>query len=126
MPQTAYCIRYFCLNYNNPRVTGKMFAQTYFRQALQSSLDQDWAVREIYQGYAYRQNGPMPMLPVTDLVSPRQREGAWPLPFDVARAKQLLEDNGWDTSSTPAVCVRPGTGPGAPATASRPAPNSAC
>jgi peptide/nickel transport system substrate-binding protein len=112
IPQTAYCIRYFCLNYNNPTVMGKLFAQTYFRQALQSTLDQDRAVREIYQGYAYRQNGPVPMIPVTDLVSPRQREGAWPLPFDVERAKQLLEDNGWDTSTTPAVCVRPGTGPG--------------
>jgi peptide/nickel transport system substrate-binding protein len=112
VPQVAYCIRYISLNFNNPTVTGRLFAQTYLRQALQSTLDQDSAVRDIYQGYAYRQNGPVPMLPVTDLVSPRQREGAWPLPFDVARAKRLLEDNGWDTSTTPAVCVRPGSGPG--------------
>lgn len=112
VPQVAYCIRYFCLNYNNPTVTGKIFAQTYFRQALQRSLDQDSAVCNIYQGYAYRQNGPVPMVPVTDLVSPRQREGAWPLPFDVGIAKRLLEANGWDTSTTPAVCVRPGTGSG--------------
>lgn len=112
VPQVAYCIRYFCLNYNNPTVTGKIFAQTYFRQALQRSLDQDSAVSNIYQGYAYRQNGPVPMVPVTDLVSPRQREGAWPLPFDVGIAKRLLEANGWDTSTTPAVCVRPGTGSG--------------
>jgi len=112
IPQVAYCIRYFCLNYNNPTVMGKIFAQTYFRQALQSTLDQDRAVHEIYQGYAYRQNGPVPMIPVTDMVSPRQRDGAWPLPFDPEHARQLLEDNGWDTSTTPAVCVRPGTGPG--------------
>lgn len=112
VPQTAYCIRYFCLNYNNPTVAGKIFAQSYFRQALQSTLDQDAAVSDIYQGYAYRQNGPVPMLPVTELVSPRQRGQAWPLPFDVEHARQLLQDNGWDTRTTPAVCVNPGTGPG--------------
>lgn len=112
VPQVVYCIRYISLNFNNPTVSGKLIAQTYLRQALQSCLDQDSAVREIYQGYAYRQNGPVPMIPATDLVSPGQRGRAWPLPFDVARAKRLLEDNGWDTSRTPAVCVRPGTGPG--------------
>ncbi|GAA0706725.1 ABC transporter substrate-binding protein [Dactylosporangium roseum] len=112
VPQVAYCVRYTSLNFNNPTVVGKLFAQTYIRQALQSTLDQDTAVRDIYQSYAYRQNGPVPVLPVTDLVSPRQREGAWPLPFDVGRARKLLQDNGWDTSVTPAVCVRPGTGPG--------------
>jgi peptide/nickel transport system substrate-binding protein len=112
VPQVAFCIRYFCLNYNNPTVVGKIFKQTYVRQALQSTLDQDSAVRDIYQGYAYRQNGPVPLLPATALVSPRQRGRAWPLPFDVKHAKQLLDDNGWDTSVTPAVCVRPGTGPG--------------
>lgn len=112
VPQVAFCVRYTSLNFNNPTVVGKLFAQTYVRQALQSTLDQDTAVRDIYQSYAYRQNGPVPVLPVTDLVAPRQRDGAWPLPFDVDRARKLLQDNGWDTSVTPAVCVRPGTGPG--------------
>lgn len=112
VPQVAFCIRYTSLNFNNPTVVGRMFEQTYIRQALQTTLDQDSAVRDIYQGYAYRQNGPIPMIPATDLVSPRLREGAWPLPFDPAKAKQLLADNGWDTSTTPAICVREGTGPG--------------
>lgn len=107
IPQVAYCIRYTSLNFNNPTVVGKMFAQTYIRQALQSTLDQDSAVRDIYQGYAYRQNGPVPMQPATDLVAPELRGEAWPLPFDPARAKRLLEDNGWDTSTTPAICVDP-------------------
>jgi peptide/nickel transport system substrate-binding protein len=107
VPQVAYCIRYTSLNFNNPTVVGKMFAQTYIRQALQSTLDQDSAVRDIYQGYAYRQNGPVPMLPVTDLVAPELRGAAWPLPFDIDHARKLLEDNGWDTSTTPAVCVDP-------------------
>jgi peptide/nickel transport system substrate-binding protein len=107
VPQVAYCIRYTSLNFNNPTVVGKMFAQTYLRQALQCTLDQDSAVRDIYQGYAYRQNGPVPMLPVTDLVAPQQRDRAWPLPFDVDHARRLLDEHGWDTSVTPAVCVDP-------------------
>ncbi len=116
VPQVAYCIRYTSLNFNNPTVVGKLFAQTYLRQALQHTLDQDTAVRDIYQGYAYRQNGPVPVLPVTDLVSPNQRGRAWPLPFDVDRARQLLADHGWDTSTTPAVCVDPAkAGDGIPA-----------
>ncbi|MHA6757406.1 ABC transporter substrate-binding protein [Streptacidiphilus sp. PAMC 29251] len=112
VPQMAYCIRYMSMNFNNPTVSGAIFRQTYFRQALQSAMDQDSAVRDIYQGYAFRQNGPVPMYPPSDLVSPRQREGAWPFPFDLGRARKLLEANGWDTSTTPAVCVNPGTGPG--------------
>ncbi|UYM26211.1 ABC transporter substrate-binding protein [Streptomyces albus] len=125
VPQVAFCIRYFCLNYNNPTVAGKIFRQTYFRQALQSTLDQDSAVRDIYQGYAYRQNGPVPMIPATDLVSPGQREGAWPPP---------------STSTGPAHCSPPTAGtprpprrsastpapaPARPARASRSAPGSA-
>jgi peptide/nickel transport system substrate-binding protein len=105
IPQVAFVIRYTSLNYNNPAIPGKLFKQTYLRQALQSCLDQDTAARDIYQGYAYRQNGPLPLLPKTDLVSPRQRGRAWPLPFDPSHAKRLLEANGWDCSQTPAVCV---------------------
>jgi peptide/nickel transport system substrate-binding protein len=32
--------------------------------------------------------------------------------MDIERARALLSDNGWDVSTTPAVCVRPGAGPG--------------
>ena len=49
-------------------------------------------------------------LPDSDLLSPAQR--AAPYPFDVDRARRLLTDNGWDVSTTPGVCVDPGTGPG--------------
>ncbi|HEX4791926.1 MAG TPA: hypothetical protein VH372_25895, partial [Actinospica sp.] len=35
-----------------------------------------------------------------------------PMPFDLGRARRLLAENGWDVSSTPAVCVRGGEGPG--------------
>jgi peptide/nickel transport system substrate-binding protein len=105
VPQTAYCIRYFCLNYNNPTWKGKLFAQTYLRQALATCLDQDSAVSDIYQGRAYRQNGPVPMYPPSEHTAPSLRTGSGPLPFDPARAKRLLAENGWDTSVFPAVCA---------------------
>jgi peptide/nickel transport system substrate-binding protein len=52
------------------------------------------------------------MLPRSDLVAPALRTGYGRWPFDVARARTLLADNGWDVSQSPAVCVHPGTGPG--------------
>ena len=98
------------LNFDNPSAAGQIIHQTYFRQALQHTLDQDTAIRDIYHGYGYRTNGPVPLVPDSDLVSPAQRGD--PMPFDLDRARELLADNGWDTQQTPAVCVRPGTGPG--------------
>jgi peptide/nickel transport system substrate-binding protein len=110
IPQITYSIHYFPLNFNNPTVAGRIFQQLYFRQALQSTLDQDAAIRDVYKGYGYRTDGPIPALPASDLVSPRQRESRYP--FSVGAARRLLEANGWDLSTTPGTCVNPGTGPG--------------
>jgi peptide/nickel transport system substrate-binding protein len=110
VPQDVYCIRFLPFNFHNQTVAGRIFQQTYFRQALQCTLDQDTAIRDIFHGYAHRTTGPVPPVPDSEYLSPTQRNA--PNPFDIARARKLLEDNGWDVSSTPAVCVRPGAGPG--------------
>jgi peptide/nickel transport system substrate-binding protein len=112
VPQVLFNIRFMALNFNNPTVAGNLIRQPYVRQALQSCLDQDYVTQEIYRGYGWRQNGPVPMLPVSDLVSPRLANGNGYWPFDPDRARALLADNGWDVSTTPSVCVRPGTGHG--------------
>jgi len=98
------------INFDNPGLPGRIVAQTYARQALQCALDQDSIIRDIFHGYAYPTNGPVPLVPDSEFVSPRQRTG--PMAFDLQRVRQLLQDNGWDTSTTPAVCVRGGAGPG--------------
>lgn len=110
IPQITYSVHYFPLNFNNPTVAGRIFRQLYFRQALQSTIDQQTAIRDIYKGYGYETTGPIPTLPGSDLVSPRQLDEHYP--FDIERARQLLTANGWDVSATPGTCVNPGTGPG--------------
>jgi peptide/nickel transport system substrate-binding protein len=110
VPQDIYVIRYAPFNFRNRTAAGRIFRQAYVRQALQHCMDQDAAIRDIFHGYAYRTNGPVPMVPDSEYVSPAMRGD--PMPFDPVRARKLLEEHGWDTSTTPAVCVRPGTGPG--------------
>jgi peptide/nickel transport system substrate-binding protein len=110
VPQDIYVIRYAPFNFRNRTAAGRIFRQAYVRQALQHCMDQDSAIRDIFHGYAYRTNGPVPMVPDSEYVSPAMRGD--PMPFDPVRARKLLEEHGWDTSTTPAVCVRPGTGPG--------------
>jgi peptide/nickel transport system substrate-binding protein len=112
VPQIFFNVRFICLNLTNPTMAGNLLRQAYLRQALQSCFDQDYVCREIYQGYGWRQSGPVPVLPRSGLVSPRQADGRGSWPFDLERARGLLAANGWDTSVTPAVCVRPGTRPG--------------
>ena len=112
VPQAAFCIRYISLNFNNPTVTGKIFAQTYLRQALQSTLDQDAAVRDIYQGYAYRQNGPVPMIPrdrpgVAAATRGRLAAAVRRRPGPAAARGQRLGHQ-----HHPGGVRRPGTGPG--------------
>ena len=111
IPQDVYCLRFLPFNFRNREVAGRIFRQTYFRQALQHTLDQDTAIREIFHGFGHRTSGPVPPVPDSEFLSPALRAGN-PLPFDIERARQLLADNGWDVSTTPAVCVRPGAGPG--------------
>ncbi len=111
IPQDVYCLRFLPFNFHHPGTAGRIFHQTYFRQALQCTLDQDTAIRDIFHGYGHRTDGPVPAVPDSEFVSPAQRHNP-PMRFDIQRARKLLEDNGWDVSTTPAVCVRPGAGRG--------------
>jgi peptide/nickel transport system substrate-binding protein len=113
VPQVYFNVRFIGLNFANPGIAGQLIRQPYVRQALQSCLDQDYICQQIYQGNGWRQSGPVPVLPRTGLVSPRLADGRGFWPFDPDRARAMLAANGWDVSVTPAVCVRPGAGPGA-------------
>src|ERR1039457_6611752 len=110
VPQDIYLINYMPLNFEKPGPVGRIIGQAYFRQALQCAMDQDTAIREIFHGYGYRTTGPVPRVPDNQYVSPAQRRDL--TAFDIERARTLLAGNGWDVSRSPAVCVRPGPGPG--------------
>ena len=106
VPHDVRAVCYMPINFANTTGAVHIFRQAYFRQALQSCLDQDAAIRDIYRGYARRTDGPVP----TTGGYPVSSDIRWP--FDIERARELLADNGWDVSTTPAVCVRPGAGRG--------------
>jgi peptide/nickel transport system substrate-binding protein len=106
VPQILYSIHYFPYNFNNPTIAADIFRQLYFRQALQSTLDQESTYRDIYYGYGYPTYGPVPALPRNELVSPKLT--ANPYPFSIRKARELLTAHGWDLSTTPAVCTEGG------------------
>jgi peptide/nickel transport system substrate-binding protein len=113
-PFYTYAIAYYLINFNNPTL-GPVLSQLYFRQALMYVNDQQGISKAIYRGYAYPTTGPVPPEP-TNPFEPAVESangGDGPYPFDIAKAKSLLESHGWQevggvmTCETPAKC---GTG----------------
>ncbi len=109
-PWWEWNFNYISINYNNPQV-GPIFKQLYFRQALQSLIDQPSYVKDIYKGYAKPTYGPVPTTVSSDFVSSSANKN--PYPFSVSHARALLRQHGWkvrpDGTSS---CQDPGTGSG--------------
>jgi peptide/nickel transport system substrate-binding protein len=107
IPWDQYSADYFPVNFNNPTV-GPIFKQLYFRQALEESVDQPAIIKTVFHGYGWLTTNGVPTLPSSSLLSPQ--EATSPLPYSTSNAKALLAAHGWNTSTTPATCQRPGTG----------------
>jgi peptide/nickel transport system substrate-binding protein len=118
-PFYTYAIAYYQVNFNNP-TDGPVFKQLYFRQALMYINDQEGMSKAIYRGYAYPTTGPVPPEPANAFEPSVERAngGAGPYPFNIAKAKSLLESHGWKlvggvmTCEDPAKCgsgVKAGT-----------------
>ncbi|HUY96253.1 MAG TPA: ABC transporter substrate-binding protein [Verrucomicrobiae bacterium] len=106
----TFGINYFTLNYNNP-TDGPIVKQLYFRQALQSVIDQPAYIKDIFHGHAAPTYGPVPIKPANSFASPQEQDN--PYPFSLSRARSLLSAHGWRvTSSGISTCTRPGTGSG--------------
>ncbi|WP_181034122.1 ABC transporter substrate-binding protein [Arthrobacter sp. GMC3] len=109
-PWNLYGINYFPINYNNPTV-GPIFKQLYFRQALQSVVDQNGILNSAAKNYGFATTGPIPLFPSGPLIS--SVETSNPYPFNIDTAKKYLTDNGWSvTAGAAATCVKPGTAAG--------------
>lgn len=109
-PWLLYGFPFISINYHNPTV-GPLFSQLYMRQALQHLIDQPLVVSKLYDGYATPTYGAIPLKPASKQISPAERTN--PYPFSVSAAKQLLLSHGWHVKAgSPAVCERPGSGPG--------------
>jgi len=108
----SFGFAYMIFNFKN--TTGhfdKIIAQPYVRQALAHLQDQPALIKGVFRTAAVSSYGPVPAVPKTDFTPADAAEN--PYPFDVAAAKKLLADHGWDVvpgGST--TCTSPGTGAG--------------
>jgi peptide/nickel transport system substrate-binding protein len=106
----SFGISYFVLNNHNPKV-GPIFQQQYFRQALESLVDQKSIIKVLAHGYATMTNGPVPTTPANPYATVETEPN--PFTYDPDRAQKLLADHGWSTPRDGVgTCQRLGPGPG--------------
>ena len=79
------------VNFNPATGSNPLLRQIYFRQALQSSLDQSALITGLYGRVAYPNWSAVPVHPSSVYASGITN----PYPYNVTRAKKYLTDNGW-------------------------------
>ena len=109
-PWTGWQITYFPENFTNP-ISGPIFKQLYFRQAMQDLVDQKTFIDKAFFGYAYPTYGPVPVKPTSKFVDSFEKSN--PYPYSPSTAVSLLQANGWTVSpGGTSTCTSPGTGTG--------------
>jgi peptide/nickel transport system substrate-binding protein len=109
-PWNTWSINYVAVNFTNP-VSGPIFSQAYFRQAMQDLVDQNLMIEKAFLGYAAPTYGPVPVRPDSQFLDAYER--ANPYPFNPTAARRLLQANGWTLSTGGAsTCTKPGTAAG--------------
>lgn len=109
-PWIISTIWYIIPNLTNPKV-GHLLAQLYVRQAIEQVVPQKLIISKLFHGFGYREDGPVPLKPNSDLISPYEHRT--PYPFSLDDAMQLLRSHGWSVKPNGTdVCQRGGAGPG--------------
>ncbi len=99
-------------NFTNP-TNGDIVKQLYFRQAVQSLVNQPQYIKDFQNGLGLPTNGPVPTYPAHNPdVSPLEAGGLI-YPYDPTKAVSLLRDHGWTVvPGGTSYCSKPGTGAG--------------
>jgi peptide/nickel transport system substrate-binding protein len=91
-PWIQWGINYMPVNFANP-TTGPLFKQLYIRQALQLTIDQAGYVRDLFHGYGWPTNAPVPLQPPNPYVSAYTK--STPYKYSPTKAAALLKSHGW-------------------------------
>jgi len=91
-PWVSWGINYIPFNFASPTV-GPIFKQLYFRQAMQMLIDQNGFVSNLFKGYGWPTNGPVPIKPDNPYVS--QYVKGSPYKYSPTGATALLKSHGW-------------------------------
>jgi len=83
---------YIQLNYRNPSVA--FFRDVRVRQAIADAIDQEASIKLLFHGQSHVQYGPVPVEPPIFL-SPAAKAGRYPVGYDPAKARKLLDAAGW-------------------------------
>jgi peptide/nickel transport system substrate-binding protein len=83
---------YMQLNYKNPKVS--FFKDVKVRQAIADSLNEKAKIKLLFHNTTNVQHGPVPVDPPTFL-SPAAKAGQYPVGFNPAKARKLLNEAGW-------------------------------
>jgi peptide/nickel transport system substrate-binding protein len=113
----SWVINYYPENFNSTKgaggAAGKVFHQLYFRQALQTLINQPGMIQAYDKGYGYPTYGPAPVYPPNSFATPLEKSPGGPYPFSEANAINILKSNGWKvTPGGTSTCTKPGSAAG--------------
>ncbi|MGH7610456.1 MAG: ABC transporter substrate-binding protein [Candidatus Dormibacteria bacterium] len=101
---------YAGFNFTQPTV-GPIFRQLYFRQAMQSLVNQKLWIKEFNDGIGQIDNGPVPTFPPNNADESSLEAHGQVYPYSPTKAASLLKGHGWKVVPGGAsYCAKPGTG----------------
>jgi peptide/nickel transport system substrate-binding protein len=111
-PWYLFGFAYIGYNFTSP-TAGPIFRQLYFRQAMQSLLNQKQFINEYNDGVGTINNGPVPTYPRNNPDESSLEAHGQVYPYDPTKAVNLLKENGWKVEpGGTTYCAKPGTGSG--------------